>query len=39
MLAPDAHAAAYDAGRALPLDAALAEASAWLADVHARNAR
>ena len=32
MLAADAHAAAYGEGRALPLAAALAEASAWLGD-------
>ncbi len=32
MLDADAHAAAYDEGRALPLATALAEASAWFAD-------
>jgi predicted ATPase/DNA-binding winged helix-turn-helix (wHTH) protein len=37
MLAADAHTAAYDAGRALPLETALAEASAWLADAHPWN--
>ena len=35
MLAPDVHAAAYAAGRALPLEAALPEAAAWLADARA----
>jgi 3-hydroxy-3-methylglutaryl CoA synthase len=39
MLAADAHAAAYAAGRALSLEAALAEASAWLADPREWTAR
>ena len=39
MLDADAHAAAYDAGRGLPLETALAETSAWFADSRAWNAR
>jgi hypothetical protein len=39
MLPAEAHAAAYDAGRGLSLETALAETSAWFADPRAWHAR
>ncbi len=39
MLGAGAYTAAYDAGRALPLESALAEVSAWLADPQAWGGR